>query len=61
MTAFVPTYRCGAAPDLHRIPSFHADDLNVSVPTANTIYSVDGFRSMQHIVVCKDEGKEVKR
>jgi hypothetical protein len=28
MMVFVPAYRCGAVPDLHRIPSFHADDFD---------------------------------
>jgi hypothetical protein len=27
-TAFVPTYRCGTVPDLHRVPSFVADRQN---------------------------------
>ena len=36
MTAFAPTYRCGAVPDLHRIPS--STLLKQSVPTASTRY-----------------------
>jgi hypothetical protein len=31
--AFVLVYRCGTAPELHRIPCFHAD--SIGVPTAS--------------------------
>lgn len=34
MTAFVPAYRCGAAPDSHRIPSFHTASCEEAVPVA---------------------------
>jgi len=33
-TAVVPTYRCGAVPDSHRVPCSHGDPGKVAVPAA---------------------------
>ena len=35
--AFVPGYRCGAVPDSHRVPSFHAATLRTAYHTTSQV------------------------
>ncbi|MEA2659425.1 MAG: hypothetical protein QOF64_2021 [Candidatus Binatota bacterium] len=51
MTAFVPTYRCGAVPDSHRVPFF--DALKQSVPTVVYLHIV-GVVTCQYKIWLKD-------
>ena len=38
--AFVPVYRCGAVPDLNRIPSFDGSPIRAAVPISQLNYII---------------------
>ena len=49
MTAFVPTYRCGAVPDSHRVPFFGALKTK-RTDSCMSIYSSESVLSTQNVV-----------